>query len=119
MLSLKNLLFSLLHPVWVKRVCPCVCFVDLDIVSNALTHSHTSCLLTANKEEEEEQEGEPEKKEGEEEEASFPKGNGAKVKRKMYSFTTEDRRWFPNCLKPQVSSFTCLLLNIRRLKGVS
>lgn len=56
---------------------PCVCFVDLDIVPNALTHSHTSCLLTANKEEEEEQEGEPEKKEGEEEEASFPKGNGA------------------------------------------
>lgn len=107
--------------MWVKRVCPCVCFVDLDIVSNALTHSHTSCLLTANKEEEEEQEqeGEPEKKEGEEEEASFPKGNGAKVKRKMYSFTTEDRRWLPNCLKPQVSSFTCLLLNIRRLKGVS
>lgn len=34
-------------------MCPCVCFVDLDIVPNALTHSHTSCLLTADKEEEE------------------------------------------------------------------
>lgn len=62
MLSLKNLLFSLLHPVWVKRVCPCVCFVDLDIVPNALTHSHTSCLLTADKEEEQEERGGGEKR---------------------------------------------------------
>lgn len=31
-------------------VCLCVCFVDLDTVPNAVTHSHTSCLLRADKE---------------------------------------------------------------------
>lgn len=61
----------------------CVRFVDLDIVPKALPHSHTSCLLTADKERrggEESQREKEVKRRGQE--ASFPKGNGAKVRKK-------------------------------------
>lgn len=53
---------------------------DLDIVPNALTNTHTSCLLRANKEEGRERSRE--KVCGRGKEVSLPDGNEAKIKTK-------------------------------------
>lgn len=53
---------------------PCVYFVDLETVPSALTHSHPACSELTKR-------GRGTKRRGQD--ASFPIGNGAKVKRKI------------------------------------